>query len=330
MKWTKFRLSTTEAAEDIVSATLAECGIEGVEIVDKAPLTEEEKKQMFVDIAPEPEADDGSAFLYFYLDPAEDTAEVLNRVTEALEELRAWTDIGSGAIDISETEDIDWINNWKTYFHQFAVDDLLIVPSWEEVKEEDKDKTILHIDPGTAFGTGMHETTQLCIRQVRKYLQPQAEVLDIGTGSGILSIVALQYGAGHALGTDLDPCTVSAVEENCAANGVTFRYLSGEETEEDTAAQMELLLGNLIDDTAVQERAGRETYDLVTANILAEILVPLMPAAAAALKPGGICITSGILEEKEPLVREAAEKAGLLYVETTQQGEWVSVTLKKA
>ena len=331
MKWNKYRLSTTEAAEDIVTAVLAECGIEGVEIVDKAPLTEEEKRQMFVDIAPEPEADDGSAFLYFYLDPAEDTGAVLKSVREALEELRAWTDIGSGAIDISETEDVDWINNWKQYFHQFSVDDLLIVPSWETVREEDRDRMILHIDPGTAFGTGMHETTQLCIRQIRKYIQPGCEVLDIGTGSGILSIAALLCGAGHALGTDLDPCTENAVLENCAANGISCHITNTEEMPQENAeaARMELLLGNLIDDPAVQKRAGHEKYDIVTANILAEILVPLMPAAAAALKSGGICITSGILEEKEGIVREAAEKAGLVWEETTQQGEWVSVTLRK-
>ncbi len=331
MKWNRYRLSTTEAAEDIVIATLSECGIEGVEIVDKAPLTEDEKKQMFVDIAPEPEADDGSAFLYFYLDPAEDTGEILNRVKEALDELKSWTDIGSGAIDISETEDVDWINNWKQYFHQFTVDDLLIIPSWEEVSEEDRDKTILHIDPGTAFGTGMHETTQLCIRQIRKHIRQGDEVLDIGTGSGILSIVALQYGAGHALGTDLDPCTENAVRENCDANGITYGFAGtpGAWNISHGQTQMELLLGNLIDDPEVQERVGRNRYDKILANILAEILVPLMPAAAAAAKPGGILITSGILAEKESLVREAAENAGLTWIETTRQGEWISITLKK-
>ena len=316
MKWKKFRLSTTEAAEDIVIATLAECGIEGVEIVDKAPLTEEEKQQMFVDIPPQEQEDDGTAQLFFYLDPETDYEPVLARVREELESLRQFMDIGSGAIDISETEDVDWINNWKQYFKQFAIDDILVVPSWEEVREEDRGKMILHIDPGTAFGTGMHETTQLCIRQLRKYVQPGCEVLDVGTGSGILSIIACKFGAGHALGTDLDPCAVPAVKENCEANGIPEE-------------KMELVLGNLIDDAEIQERVGRERYDIVLANILADVLVPLMPAAAAAMKPGSVCILSGILEGQEQKVIDAAEKAGLHLAEITHNGEWVGVTCRK-
>lgn len=317
MKWKKFRLSTTEAAEDIVIATLAECGIEGVEIVDKAPLTKEEKQQMFVDIPPQAQEDDGTAQLFFYLDPEVEYEPVLARVREELESLRQFMDIGSGAIDISETEDVDWINNWKQYFKQFTIDeDILVVPSWEEVREEDRGKMVLHIDPGTAFGTGMHETTQLCIRQLKKYVKPGCEVLDVGTGSGILSIIACKLGAGHAVGTDLDPCAVPAVKENCEANGLTEQ-------------QIELLLGNLIDDAAVQERVGYEQYDIVLANILADVLVPLMPAAAAAMKPSGVCILSGILEGQEQKVIDAAERAGLSLAEVTHNGEWIGLTCLK-
>ena len=333
MKWKKFRLTTTEEAEDIVIATLAECGIEGVEIVDKAPLTEAEKQQMFVDIPLQEAEDDGVAQLFFYLDPEEDYEPVLARIREELASLRDFTDIGSGAIDISETEDVDWINNWKQYFKQFTIDgDILVVPSWEEATEEDSDKLVLHIDPGTAFGTGMHETTQLCIRQLKKYLKPGDEILDVGTGSGILAIIACKLGAGHALGTDLDPCAVPAVQENCEANGLAGRqiFLSADgENGSAGKADLDLLLGNLIDDAQVQERVGRDRYDIVLANILADILVPLMPAAAAAMKPGGICILSGILEGQEGKVITAAENAGLEIEEITRQGEWVGVTCKK-
>lgn len=129
-------------------------------------------------------------------------------------------EIGEGSIAVDETEDIDWINNWKQYFHQFYIDDLLVIPSWEEVKPEDQGKMILHIDPGTAFGTGMHETTQLCIRQLKKFITPETELLDVGTGSGILAILSLMYGAKHAVGTDLDPCAVDAVADNMANNGI--------------------------------------------------------------------------------------------------------------
>ena len=316
MKWNKYTIKTVSGAEDMISATLAELGIQGVEIEDRQPLTEEEKQQMFVDILPELPADDGTARVSFYLEPEEDNPGILARVREELENLRNFTDIGEGTILSSETEDADWINNWKQYFKQFYVDDILIIPSWEEVKEEDRDKMILHIDPGTAFGTGMHETTQLCIRQLKKYVKPGDEILDVGTGSGILSIIALKLGAGHALGTDLDPCAVPAVEDNKKANGIPEEAFS-------------MVIGNSIDDSRVQETAGREKYDLVTANILAGVLVPLTPVVREHLKPGGIYITSGILEEKEEEVKRAVEEAGMAVVEITRQGEWVSITARK-
>ena len=194
MKWNKFTLKTRTDVEDIIISTLADIGIQGAEIEDKQPLTEEDKKQMFVDILPDMPEDDGVAYLNFYLDEDENVEEMLQKVKDELSELRNFVDIGEGTITTSQTEDKDWINNWKQYFKQFYVDDILIIPSWEEVKEEDKDRMIIHIDPGTAFGTGMHETTQLCIRQLKKYVTPETELLDVGTGSGILSIVALKIG----------------------------------------------------------------------------------------------------------------------------------------
>mgnify|MGYP001622864065 FL=1 len=316
MKWNKYTIKTVTGAEDVISAVLGDLGIQGVEIEDRQPLTEEEKRRMFVDILPDMPEDDGTAYVSFYLEPEEDNQGILASVREELDSLRNFMDIGEGTVASSETEDKDWINNWKQYFKQFYVDDILIIPSWEQVKEEDRDRMILHIDPGTAFGTGMHETTQLCIRQLKKYVKPGDELLDVGTGSGILSIAALKLGAGHALGTDLDPCAVPAVEDNKKANGIPEEAFT-------------MLIGNLIDDEKVQERAGREKYDLVTANILAEVLIPLTPAVRETLKPGGIYITSGILDVKEQAVREAVEQAGMTVLEVTRQGEWVSITARK-
>ena len=316
MKWNRFTVKTKTEAEDIVISTLAEVGIEGVEIQDKQPLTEEDKAQMFVDIMPEGPADDGVAYLNFYLEEDADKDAILKDVREALDDLRNFMDIGEATIEESQTEDKDWINNWKQYFHQFYVDDILIVPSWEEIKEEDKDKMILHIDPGTAFGTGMHETTQLVIRQLKKYVTPDTEMLDVGTGSGILGIVALKFGAKHVLGTDLDPCAVPAVAENKEANQIA------DET-------FDMVIGNIIDDKAIQDQAGYEKYDIVTANILADVLIPLTPVIVNQMKKGAYYITSGILDVKEEVVVEAVKAAGLTVVEVTHQGDWVSVTARK-
>lgn len=316
MKWNRFTVKTKTEAEDMVICTLAEVGVEGVEIQDKQPLTEEDKAQMFVDIMPEGPEDDGIAYLNFYLEEDADKEAILAEVRAALDELKSYMDIGEATIEESQTEDKDWINNWKEYFHQFYVDDILIVPSWEEVKEEDHDKMILHIDPGTAFGTGMHETTQLVIRQLKKYVTKDTELLDVGTGSGILGIVALKLGAKHVVGTDLDPCAIPAVSENKEANEIP-----------DEAFDM--MIGNIIDDKEVQDKVGYEKYDIVAANILADVLLPLTPVIINQMKKGAYYITSGILDVKEDVVVDAVKKAGLTLVEVTRQGEWVSVTARK-
>ena len=316
MKWNKYTLKTRSEVEDIVISTLADAGVEGVEIEDKVPLTESDKKQMFVDILPDGPADDGIAYLNFYVEEDQDPQPLLDRVKEALEELRMFMDIGEGTITESQTEDKDWINNWKQYFHQFYVDDILIIPSWEEVKPEDQDKMIIHIDPGTAFGTGMHETTQLCMRQLKKYVNKDTQILDVGTGSGLLSIAALKLGAAHAIGTDLDPCAISAVKENLEANEVPV-------------TDMDMILGNIIDDKKIQDEVGYEKYDIVVANILADVLIPLTPVILHQMKKGGLYITSGIIDDKEESVVAAVKAAGLEVVEVTHQGEWVSVTARK-
>lgn len=316
MKWNKFRLQTTTQAEDVVSSILTDLGIEGVEIEDKVPLTQKEKEQMFVDILPESTPDDGVAYLSFYLEESEDKEAVLEKVRNELDEMREFMDLGPCTIEESQTEDVDWVNNWKQYFHQFYVDDILIIPSWEDVKPEDEGKMIIHIDPGTAFGTGMHETTQLCIRQIKKYVTDTTRILDVGCGSGILGMLALKFGADYSVGTDLDPCAIDATHENMKENGVSKdRY--------------EVMIGNIIDDKEIQDRVGYEKYDIVAANILADVLVALTPVIVNQLKPGGIYITSGIIDDKEEVVKQAVNDAGLELLDVTYQGEWVCVTAKK-
>ena len=327
MKWMKFKIKTITEAEDIIISTLYDIGLEGAQIEDKIPLTALEKEQMFVDILPEGPEDDGIAYLSFFVEEKEDGAllingeettaqAVLENVRQELEELRDFMEIGEGSVVIEETEDIDWINNWKQYFHQFTIDDVLVIPSWEEAAPEDKDKMILHIDPGTAFGTGMHDTTQLCIRALRKYITPDTRLLDVGTGSGILAILSIMFGARSAMGTDLDPCAIEAVRENKEANGIP-----------DEAFR--LIIGNIITEREIQEQVGYECYDIVAANILAEVLVPLTPVIVNHLKKGGIYITSGIIDDKEQTVVDAVEAAGLEVLEVNHQGEWVGIVARK-
>lgn len=329
MKWMRFRVRTTADAEDILISSMQDIGLCGAQIEDHVPLTAAEKEQMFVDIMPEEPADDGSAVLSFYVEETEDgkllledgektPEEVRGEMENVIRELREYSDaIGDGTVTIEETEDIDWVNNWKQFFHQFWIDDVLVIPSWEKPAETDREPALtFHIDPGTAFGTGAHETTQLCIREIRKYLLKDTEILDVGTGSGILSILSLMLGAKSAVGTDLDPCAAPAIAENLEANGVD-------------AERFEVILGNLIDDPKVQDEVGYDRYDIVVANILPNVLIPLTPAAVRAVKPGGVFITSGILEGKEESVAEAMKKEGLQIVDITAQGEWRCVTGRK-
>lgn len=316
MKWNQFRLKTTTEAEDIVSSMLMDLGIQGVQIEDKIPLTQSDKEQMFVDILPDIPEDDGTAYLTFYLDEEDDKGTILLNVRKELEEMRSYLNVGDCTIEESQTEDVDWVNNWKQYFHQFYIDDILVIPSWEKVEPKDSDKMVIHIDPGTAFGTGMHETTQLCIRQLKKYVTQDTEILDVGCGSGILGMLALKFGAKHSVGTDLDPCTIDATHENMAANGIE-------------KSRYEVMIGNIIDDEEIQDKVGYEKYDIVAANILAEVLVPLTPVICHQLKKGGIYITSGIIDDKETVVVEAVKQAGMEVLEVNHQGEWVSVTARK-
>lgn len=317
MKWTKFTLHTTTQAVDLISCMLDEIGIEGIEIEDNIPLSEADTKGMFIDILPELPPDDGTARVSFYLEDPAGIEGILRQVEEGLEDLRRFVDVGKGTIVMSETEDKDWINNWKQYFKPFTVDDILIKPTWEPVPPEHGDKLLIQIDPGTAFGTGMHETTQLCIRQLRKYISGSPSVLDVGTGSGILGIAALKLGAGQVFGTDLDENAIRAVKENLEANQIS----------ED---RFRVVQGNIIDEESVQREAGEACYDIAVANILAPVIILLQGVICRHLKEGGIFITSGIINTKAEEVRAAIEaNEELELIETTVQGDWVSVTARR-
>ncbi len=317
MKWKKFTLTTTTEAVDYLGSMFDEIGIQGMEIEDNIPLTEAETKGMFIDILPELPPDEGIAKVSFYLDDNDDVERILREVQEGIEEYRQFVDMGAGTIDASETEDKDWINNWKQYFKPFTVDNILIKPTWEPIPEEHKDKMLIQIDPGTAFGTGKHETTQLCIRQLEKFVKPGVKVLDLGTGSGILGITALKLGADYVYGTDLDENAITAVHENLEANQIPEEKFG-------------VIQGNIIDEKEVQDAAGYECYDIAVANILADIIIMIQEEVPVHIKKGGIFITSGIINMKEQAVKDAlAKNDAFEIIETTYQGEWVSITCRK-
>ncbi len=326
MKWKKYTIETTTAAEDYMSSMLMDLGIEGIEIEDNIPLTKEDQADMFIDFLPELPPDEGISYVSFYIEEdGSDQKQILTQVKAGLENLRKMVEVGSGVISSSETEDLDWINNWKKYFSSFTIEDILIKPTWEELKEEDKDKFLIEIDPGISFGTGKHETTQLCIRQLLKYIRGNSgytpenthpKVLDVGCGSGILSIVALKLGASEVVGTDLDADCMISTKENMEVNHLD-------------AGLGTFYVGNLIDDEELQQKVGTEEYDIVVANILADVIIPMAPVIPARLKKGGYFITSGIIDFKENEVKAAIEKAGLEVVEINHQGEWVNITARK-
>ncbi|MCI8875632.1 MAG: 50S ribosomal protein L11 methyltransferase [Lachnospiraceae bacterium] len=319
MKWNKFTIKTTTLGEDFLSAMLSDLGIEGIEIEDNVPLTKQDQAEMFIDFLPEIPPDEGIGYVSFYLEDGKDHREILEQVKAGIEEQRQFVDVGEGTITASDTEDLDWMNNWKQYFHAFTIDDILIKPTWEALKPEDKDKFLIEIDPGISFGTGKHETTQLCIRQLSKYIKEYkkdapVKVLDVGCGSGILSIVALKLGADFVLGTDLDENCITSTRENMEINHLP-------------AESGNFYVGNLIDDMELQSKVG--TSDIVVANILADVIIPMAKVIPSLLKEGGVFITSGIIDFKENEVRDAIKAAGMEIIEVNHQGEWVNVTARK-
>lgn len=316
MKWNKFTIKTTTQATDLISGVLVENGIDGVEIKDNIPLSEEDKRKMFIDFLPELPEDEGIAYLSFYMEELseEEEQEKMSAILQGIEELKDFVEVGECSIVKGETQDTDWMNNWKQYFKSFEVDNIIIKPTWEEMKPEYNGKTVIQIDPGIAFGTGLHETTQLCIRQLQKHIKPHAKILDVGCGSGILSVIALKLGAGQAIGLDVDENAITAAYENLKVNHIPQE-------------KFRVLTGNILEDISISEEIGYECYDIIVANILADVLKPLTSIIPDHLKKGGIYITSGIIDSKEQEMVEAiSARPGLEIIEITRKNDWVSIT----
>lgn len=317
MKYNKVSLETTTEAVDFISNLFDELGLEGIEIIDNIPLTEEEKNAMYIDILPELPPDDGNAIVNSYVTDKTNMKELKEKIEEGLKEISMFVSIGSGKIIIEETDDKDWINNWKAFFKPFRVaEDIVIKPTWEVLEEQKENDIVIEIDPGTAFGTGSHETTKLCITGLRKYITNETKLLDIGCGSGILSIIGLKLGAKTATGTDIDPAALKATYENIEVNQIASN-------------QFTVLAGNIIEDAAMQRQVGMEEYDIAVANILADVIIPLSAEIGQHIKKGGLFISSGIINTKKNEVQEAILSNGFEIIEINEMGDWVSFVAKK-
>lgn len=319
MKWTKVTIETTTQATDMLSYVLDEYGVEGIEVEDKIPLSEADKKAMFIDILPELPPDDGVAEISCYIDDKIDVKDLCRYISEQLEEMSAYMAVGTGKISLGETEDKDWINNWKEFFHPFRLEDNIVIqPTWTEIADAKEDDIVIHIDPGTAFGTGSHETTKLCISNLKKYIQTDGstDVMDAGCGSGILSIIALKLGARKVYGIDIDELAVKASKENLALNDIPEEKYT-------------IVQGNVIEDKEfAQSVASIGKYDIVVANILADVIIPLSAEIRPFMKENGVFITSGIIDMKEQEVKDALLQNGFEIIDVTHMGEWVSIVAK--
>ncbi|MBQ9935811.1 MAG: 50S ribosomal protein L11 methyltransferase [Lachnospiraceae bacterium] len=323
MVWTKLTIDTTVEAVDILSAFLDDLGVEGIMIEDNVPLTEEEKQAMFVDIPLIEGEDDGTAKVSCFIDDSFDLDTLKADIVAELTRLEEFLPVGTKDITLSNTEDKDWINNWKQFFKPFRLyDNIVIKPTWEELNEVNEGDMIVEIDPGIAFGTGSHETTKLCIGQLKKYLKPGDTVFDVGSGSGILSIISVMLGAGFVHGMDIDEVAVRASIENREVNNMTDK-------------QLVLTCGNLLArDDATNKMAldvnGGNKYDIVVANILADVIIPLSGVVKPFIKDDGYFITSGIIDMKEEAVKEALISNGFEILDIVHMNDWVSIIAKIA
>ena len=333
MKWMKYTIITTEEACDLVCSMLNDLGITSLEIEDKAPVSPEENGGYFGDVVPDPVYDDHKARVTFYMEVPEEESEedadreeeLLRNVGQGLMDISRFADIGEARIEIGMTAEEDWVNNWKQYFHQFTVDDIRIIPSWEEVPALGDEELILRIDPGTAFGTGKHESTQLAIRGIRKYIEPGMRVLDIGTGSGILSVIGMKLGAGKAIGTDIDPIAVRVAGENAKANGLSVFAGTVSEVPDGSVA---FYTGNMLDDEAFCVPFSEQKYPIVVANILADVIIPLAPVVRRFLLPGGVFVCSGIINLMEEKTKKAFTDLGYEILNEERMNDWVSYAVR--
>jgi ribosomal protein L11 methyltransferase len=344
MKWIQYKMHTTTDAVELLGEILCELGIQGFEISDHVPLTPEEEQKMFTDIPAAPEEDDGKAVITFYTEGDNDASErdfystgsslrdeqlpssfsgtnpeeFIAALRNRIDEMSIYTPLTQPEICYSVQDDVQWKEKWKENFQAFRVAKHLIVkPVWQDIPNFATEQDILiQIDPGSAFGTGTHETTKLCMTSLTRYIRSDTTILDAGCGSGILAISALLSGAKSAFCLDIDPSAVSATKANASLNHIAEK-------------RFQAIQGNILEDADKIHDQIPYVFDVAVANILADVIIPLAEVIRPFIKDNGIFISSGILTEKADDVKKALQKNHFTILEENTLGEWVSFVAQK-
>lgn len=314
MQWIKASIETTSPGVETVTAILMSCGITGVEIIDS-----QERARYFADTARTWDyadesllaADSDWAYVVFYVTQNEEGDKLLTNVRGNLSQFLCTSsmDIGSLAVRVESANDETWLHEWKKHFKPLRLGRVVVVPEWEDFTPQDGD-IVFTIDPGSAFGTGQHQTTQLCINALQNHVQKNDKVLDIGCGSGILSIISLLLGAQYVCAIDVDPAgAITATKKNAELNPIDLNKLK-------------VMAGDVLSRADVREEVMETEYDLVVANIVADVIIPLVPLAREFAKPGGLFVASGIISDRLDDVLEAFEKGGITVLAQDELEGW--------
>lgn len=344
MKWIQYKIHTTTNDVELLGEILYEFGIQGFEITDHIPPTPQEERLMFTDIPADREEDDGKAVITFYTEgdnpesereffstgsslrddacttaaPIYDPENLIASLKKRIGEMSLYAPLTQPDITYHIQDDSQWKDKWKENFQAFRVAPQLIVkPVWEDTPDfATENDVIIQIDPGSAFGTGTHETTKLCMISLKNHIHPHTKILDAGCGSGILAISALLSGAESAFCLDIDPAAVSGTKQNAALNQIDEN-------------RMTVMQGNILTDADQIQSMTTEPFDVAVANILADVIIPLTGVIRPFLKESGIFISSGILSEKADDVKAALKENHFTILEENTLGEWVSFVAQK-